>query len=173
MNSKGQSFDVFKLLISAIVASAILVMLFAIIGGIPTFGTDPTQKAVETVKSMYSSPGQHYKTSEVQFKSGDGLTPKTIASKSGLLSESQVCTSVGEFENDTTLFSNDGGVVTYIGSGNKNAKLSVICDDGKSLTESDIPRYQGSYNWASSCTESWTSTCNGEETCCIIALRKA
>ena len=173
LNQRGQSFDVFKLLISAIVAGAILVILFSIIGGIPGIGQDAETKAIQQLKNAFNSPSKLLSVPKVTFNQDDGLNPKSIANKVQLFGRDQLCVSPGDFTERENLFKvDDLGNLTYIGGANRTTNLSIICDDGLSLA-SDLEALD-SEDWLDACTSDWRDTCEDTtETCCIVAVKAA
>ncbi len=136
LNQKGQGFEVFKLLIAAIVAVFILTILLQILSGIvpPTQG-DPTQEASSKIKSLVSSPYTPQNTGAVLFKKDNAIVnATTIARQTGSLSGAQICIDVSSDIEGTELFerSSDGRILTYTGTTDYRAKLKVICGAGGS-----------------------------------------
>ncbi|MDO8537669.1 MAG: hypothetical protein Q7S21_02185 [archaeon] len=170
---KGQEFSVFKLLISAIIALAILAVLMPIIGSIFLgFGTNPNDEAVTQIKNLYNKPSQHVLTKAVTFtQASGGLNAKSIATGTQLLSQSQLWLGTGDFGEGEFALSASGGIINYTGSGSKSVKLSIMCDAGKDidtdLTENGLADIKPTSDPPTACD----STSN--ETCCIILLRSA
>ena len=135
MNQKGQAFTTFQLLISAVIALAILVLLLNIIGGLPNLsGGEPSDEATNLVKALVNSPGDLKLSRDIVFRPQTNLTAKSIAASSGVLTEDQICVSTGDFDPENSQFKQIGSeeqIVSYQGSSNVTAKLSVICDTGK------------------------------------------
>lgn len=173
MNDRGQAFSTFQLLISAVVALAILVLLLNILGSINIFGTqNPSEEAVNLIKSQINSPAE-LRTSgnPVTFKKDDSLNAKSIASRSGVLTESQVCISKGEHE-ETQEFEFpgiEGEILRYNGS-QLRVRLSVICDTGTELEE-DLESYGLSSDWLSN--DACQELTELNQTACVVALRFA
>lgn len=170
MGQKGQEFSVFKLLISAIIALAILAVLMPIIGGIVGggFGADPNEEAVSQITNLYNKPSLHQLTKTVIFKQGTALNAKAIAVGTKLLTQDQLWLGRGTFSTGTD-FSEPAstGVISYKGSGSKSVKLSILCDAGSAidvdLTRNELPTPDSVRSDA----------CSNEETCCVIILRPA
>lgn len=171
MFQRGQAFDVFKLLIAAIIAVAILAILLPILSRIIFFGqSDPNDAAATLIKN--ANLGQLKTTEEVLFsKDNAGLISKTIAEKTGSLSRDQVCVSAGDYADETNKFQQvNEQVVNYLGTTNLSAKLSILCDRGTDLQE-DFEMY----STLPGVTSAWAEGCtcvDSPEKCCIVAIRK-
>ncbi|MCH7902152.1 hypothetical protein IIC68_00180 [archaeon] len=144
MNEKGQAFSVFKLLIAAVVAGAILLILLQTLQVLPNIGSrTPNEVASNAVKSQINEPGLPVIIENVTFDNGDTLFNKTIAEKSRALSTDQVCVAVSDDAPNADSFEViDGKTVRYNGSFGQQVRLLVICDRGGELEESlDAFRY--------------------------------
>ncbi len=177
-NEKGQTFDVFKLLISAIIAGVILTVLLSIIQSGPIIpGQSPSDLATAKLKEAYSTgTGSLLQSNLVSFSNQAQLNPSTLAENADLVSE-QVCVSSGDATNASKFSVNSDGIVTYIGSGTFRAKLSVLCDDSSRIADTlqgNEDLNPGASNWTNDCSSAWTDNCNssGTGTCCIVAIRK-
>lgn len=181
LDNRGQAFDVFKLLIAAVVALAMLAILLPLLN--IDFGlSDPPKEAVNLVKNNEGRPGSYGQTAKsVIFKSGTEITSKAVAAESNVgLTSSQICFSYGDF--DTSASSANSGAadfkiepggesknarLTYSGSQLK-AKIGIICDDGASiegdLQERALPAtvYCGG-----------DTTPSGSQTFCVLILKAA
>ncbi len=177
MNTRGQAFSTFQLLIAAVVALAILVLLLNIIGSLPTPGTTkPQAEAVNLIKSQINSPSElRTSSNSVNFGKEDSLNSKSIATSSGVLTSSQVCISMGDFSaEDESDFANtnqnlEGDIIQYKGSGQLRVKLSVICDTGSALREDLENNGIDADSWLSA--EKCSGLENLNQTACIVALR--
>lgn len=181
MNSKGQSFDVFQLLIAAVVAGAILVILLNIIGGVLPPGTSNVNaEASNLVKTgVNTSYGSPTSKGNISMDNKTFLNPITIAQGTDISSD-DICVTPGDFISDGSndLFSVQGRAIKYNGSGSKKVGLTVVCGRGADLTEAvgfltDDPDawYDGEY-----CGDDWVDSCTDEassQTCCLVALRNA
>ncbi|MDO8647876.1 MAG: hypothetical protein Q7R70_05700 [Candidatus Diapherotrites archaeon] len=139
-NSKGQAFDVFKLLIAAVIALAMLAILIPILK-INITANDPGKAASDLVKSNYDKYSEYSTSQEVLFNSSaSSLNLKSIATQSKNISATQLCIGMGDFEGSEE-FSLDGTsgnvVLKYTGTSQKRATIGIICDDAKSL-EGDL-----------------------------------
>ena len=189
MGQKGQEFSVFKLLISAIIALAILAVLMPIIGSIFLgFGTDPNDEAVTQIKNLYNKPSQHVLTKSVTFRQGTELNSKSIAQGTQLLSQSQIWVGLGDFVSGDFALSSGGKNIQFTGSGSKSVKLSIVCDVGKDIDD-DLQvnglisavrdTTNGSFSAGADSEPKMSSsiptgcTESSGETCCAIALRSA
>lgn len=171
MDQKGQTFDVFKLLISAVIAIAILVILMNILGGIPGIGSDnPEKLAEDTVKGKLNAIGSPGFVSKVIFKKDDAISARSIALKSEALSEDQVCVTVSDSTPNKKSFEDTapGKIITYTGEGQQQTRLMVLCD-----RESDIDETIKNYKYdtklgltMSRCTVS----SSGSQKYCIVAV---
>ena len=138
MNEKGQAFSVFKLLIAAVVAGAILLILLQTLQVLPNIGSrTPNEVASNAVKSQINEPGLPVIIGNVTFNNGDTLFNKTIAEKSRALSTDQVCVAVSDDAPNADSFEViDGKTVRYNGSFGQQVRLLVICDRANEIIES-------------------------------------
>jgi len=132
MDSRGQAYSVFKLLIAAVVAGAILLILLQTLQVLPGIGQkDPNSSAANVVKSQINQPGIQRLIENVTFQNGDSLNARTIASDSGGLSEDQVCVFLSESTPNIEAFDDFGGsgkVVLYDGFSAQSVRMFVMCD---------------------------------------------
>lgn len=137
MGERGQGFDVFKLLIAAVVAGAILLILMQTLQVLPQLGNrEPNEVASETVKTQINNSGLPKTVSNVTFKTNDALSSKTIADKSKALSTEQICVKTTTSTPNLSRFTaTDGKTVEYTGSFNQQVRLVVICDSHNELQE--------------------------------------
>ncbi|MDD5148422.1 MAG: hypothetical protein PHH08_03070 [Candidatus ainarchaeum sp.] len=181
-NKKGQAFDVFKLLIAAIIAIAILALLMPILTGIGGgFGSKPSEEAQTALKSIANKPTTSYTTKKVVFgpSTETSINSKSIAEGSnGLVSAEQVCVSQGDYVDDTANWetSSEMAVVKYKASSAKTVTLQVICDRAQDMQEGDsyFEKYDDKLridgvDWASECP---CIAAGGSETCCVLAVKK-
>ena len=138
MNQRGQAFSVFKLLIAAVVAGAILLILLQTLQVLPNIGSQsPNEVASEAVRSQINEPGLPRIIDNVIFKDGDTLFNKTIADRSRSLSTEQVCVDVSPGAPNADKFeAKNGQTVQYNGSFAQQVRLLVICDRGDELESS-------------------------------------
>ncbi|MFH1390926.1 MAG: hypothetical protein ABIH20_01300 [Candidatus Diapherotrites archaeon] len=141
MDSKGQAYSVFKLLIAAVVAGAILLILLQVLQVLPNIGSqNPNSVSSEIVKSQINSPGEERIIKDVSFNNGDSLNAKTIAAGSGGLSTQQICVFASDFAPNLESFidpGENGKVVIYEGSFAQKTRLFIMCDRWNDLIETD------------------------------------
>lgn len=169
LNQKGQAFDVFKLLIAAVVALAILGILFGILRNVIVgVQTEPQQKAIEFVKSSINSVGELKVTDPVTFSAGKSLNARAIAFETRALSENQVCVSTGDVSNDEEAFKEeaDGQIIVYHGKADRAMKLAVLCDYGNKL-EDTLKSYNKGSDWRLNC-----ACTQNDDRCCLVAIVK-
>ncbi|HLD58320.1 MAG TPA: hypothetical protein VI977_01605 [archaeon] len=182
-NKKGQAFDVFKLLIAAIIAIAILVVLLPLLRPPVLPGNDPIGGARTLISDLANKPALPRTSQPVIFAAGVTINSRGIAEgSSGVVTEEGVCVSAGDFfENtptwDTTEYKNR---VTYNGTSQKNVLLHAICDTGKRMAGRDLPDYCDDYAecYDSEMNLEWFQGCGCiseefSEMCCLVAVKKA
>lgn len=137
MNSRGQAFSVFQLLIAAVVAGAILVILLQVLGTLPGISQDPNEVAGSSVQTQIDNIGSPA-FKKVTFENGSNLTAKTIAAKSSAIPPEKVCVGVSEdvpnAEADFQVNSSNSSVI-YKGTFNQKARILVYCDNSRDLAE--------------------------------------
>ncbi len=132
---RGQGFDVFRLLIAAVVAGAILMILLGLMQGLITPTTDPQTAAAQLVKK-YSRYGGQGSTDLIDFRKGMAIDAKAIAREAYLPTEC-VEVQVGENTDFGSKFNcEDGSVCEYTSNVGTKARIKVRCD-------SDLPDFQG------------------------------
>lgn len=152
MDNKGQAYSVFKILIAAVVAGAILLILLQTLKLVPNLsGQEPNDVAAEVVKSQLNDLGIVKPRNDVTFNPGDSLNAKTIAENSEALSREQVCVLVSPNAprgDDEGVWSHEtGALVQYNGSSAQRTRLLIVCDRASEITtsiedygyEEDIP----------------------------------
>ncbi|MDP2666593.1 MAG: hypothetical protein Q8P05_03775 [Candidatus Diapherotrites archaeon] len=172
MNSRGQTFSTFQLLISAIVALAILVLLLNILDIIPKQDQQVSVEATNLIKSQNSRPSElRTSSNKVVVKTGDSLNAKSLANQSGSLTEEQLCISKGDFANvDDFAFTDADGTILRFNGSQLSIKISVICDTGSEL-EGDLLTNGISDNWMDS--PQCQDVAQLQQQGCIVALRYA
>ncbi|HIH16748.1 MAG TPA: hypothetical protein HA252_05055 [Candidatus Diapherotrites archaeon] len=166
LGQSGQAFDVFKLLIAAVVALAILGILFGILRNVMVgVQTEPQAKAIEFVKSSINSIGELKVTDTVTFSAGKSLNARTIAIETRQLAEDQVCVSGGDFADDESFKVVGQGIVVYSGKSDRTTKLAVVCDYGDRIEKTLTEDYGKDSSWLGECG------CSGQEDrCCLVAI---
>jgi len=165
MNQKGQTFSVFKLLISAIVAIAILTILFNILGMVNFNPTDsPQAKAIDLVKKAVN-PEFTIQKGKVQFKPKDTISAKAIENQG---TGYKICVSEGDAGNGFDPA--NGTLISYTGGAAKNASLMAICGSQKTLLE-NIAELQAKdlFPPITGCEKPATET----ESVCILTVSKS
>ena len=173
MNQKGQAFSTFELLISAVVALAILVLLLNIVGNLQFFGgKNPSDEAKVLIQSQISKPSELQTTRDVTFRPESSLNAKAIATASGVITADQICISPGDFaDNKNFEPSPNGAIITYTGSANITTNLSVICDTGNQLQDDLTQIGDIASNWISGTQCEAVASSDNRRTGCIIVVR--
>ncbi len=189
MNSKGQAYSTFKLLIAAIVAMAILTILFSIIGVIPSLGqTDPTDAITTSLKDASAGKlSSEVVSNPVQFARGTNINSRAVVSGGKVaLTQEQVCLLLGDFSDGDCdegkpnwEYTSLGQSITYDG-GDKQAKIAVLCDKGIEGVKSAISLGGRIYDalgeddyedHIDDCCPIDEGICEGDsETCCVVVL---
>lgn len=170
-DEKGQAFDVFKLLIAAVIAVVILITLMQIINIVPKpFSQSPIEQARTLVKSQVTMLGNPL-TADVIFKSNDALNSKTIAEATPAVSKEQVCVLPGDYEaNESFNQLVSGQAIQYTGTTDISTKILVMCDNGNTMRET-LQQY--GYKWADQFS---SSSCECDTTsasrCCVVVIIK-
>ncbi len=121
---RGQAFEVFRLLIAAVVAGAILMVLLGLIQNLVTPTTDPQTAAAQLVKK-YSRYGGAGSTDLIDFRKGMTIDAKAIAREAYLDEDCvRVKSTVNYFdcENEWSDF------CEYTGTTGTKAMIKVRCD---------------------------------------------
>jgi len=126
---RGQAFEVFRLLIAAVVAGAILMVLLNILGGLTITTQDPDDFIKQSIKSMATDGG--VKTSStIVFKPGMAVNLKAAAAAATLnpdcvkkASDDSMCKSGGAADG----WSCNDGICTYSG-GKVRGYIAVVCN---------------------------------------------
>ena len=131
MNQKGQSFDVFQLLIAAVVAIAIMGILFGVLGQVITtpggdIGSDIRTMIKKGANDGYASPQNNLK---VTIAAGTTITPANVVKDTDITAD-QLCISTGDFGTDALFDAKETGAITYTGSSSRKIGISVLCGRG-------------------------------------------
>ena len=170
-NQQGQAFSVFKLLISAIVAFAVLSILLTILPN-PRFGRDPGEIAKSMISERLRNPGALGRSDVITFETDSALAPSALTEGTGITRQ-QVCVSRGEYSGDESDFEFVGKALYYRGTSSLDARISVMCDRAEQLDEG---MEQFEYEFYEGLEEDGTDTrcgadCTGNRTCCYIFVR--
>ncbi len=172
MDSKGQAYSVFKLLIAAVVAGAILLILLQTLQVLPSIGSqNPNSSAANSVKSKINEPGLPQTLENISFNNNDSLNAKTIASQSKALSQEQICVKVSDEVPNAENFEELGEdqVINYKGSFAQNVRLIVMCDRQDELSDSwDSYKYSDTYGIGPD--DCGYDGVNGSSKACFVAI---
>ena len=117
---RGQAFEVFRLLIAAVIAGAILMVLLNVLGGLTITTQDPDDFVKQAIKSMAAEGGA--KTSNtIVFKSGM-MVNLYAAADAAVIDHSCVGADVG-----STKWSCNGGICSYNGA-RVRGYIQVVCN---------------------------------------------
>ena len=158
MDQRGQGFDVFKLLIAAVVAGAILLILLQTLQVLPAIGsTNANNAATNAVKSKVNELGLPQIVENVSFKNGDSLNARTIAEGSKALSGGEICLLKAENAPNAGSFTGNPQVIIYKGNFEQKVRLLVVCD-----RSGDIGKTMDDYEYGNSSSFGLDVTsCNG------------
>ncbi|MCX8190224.1 MAG: hypothetical protein N3F05_03290 [Candidatus Diapherotrites archaeon] len=193
MNYRGQSFSTFQLLISAIIALAILTILLYILGLIkPPSTSEPNKIIAEVLNNAHKSKSTPL-SGKIVFSKRDGyitITTQAILGNSDVGIESkQICLSPGVYMDETEFGRvekpskswsayEDGSLIRY-NLDKKEVSVSVICGATatglyKYLEETlyrDIkPEWMDSGSFKCKCLEDELLR---EQECCLVVLKYA
>lgn len=123
---RGQAFEVFRLLIAAVVAGAILMVLLQILGGFVTPTQDPQKVAAQFVKDLSTYGGVRV-SDPITFKPDTTIDLAAVAREASLSADC-VCPGKNETSGD---FSMGRDYITYNGRSNYVARVKVACGENK------------------------------------------
>jgi len=135
LNSRGQAFDAFKLLIAAVVAGAILVILLSMIGGFTAVGSEPDQVMAQELNKVKRGGIASTSSSVVKFPEGNYYEADAIALQAGLNKGSVkfCCTYSGDssdkcknYEFDDEFFDCDEDVINEV-TQTVSGKIRAYC----------------------------------------------
>lgn len=134
MNQKGQGSGVFQLLISAVVAMAILGVLLSILGVINIQGSqDAANTARNTLKEAWNNQENSKTSPKIQFKKTDIITGRGAAGPDLGLDYKDVCVGIADDLDADGIFAVSGSVVTYTGTNARDVKIGAVCTTGDQL----------------------------------------
>jgi len=187
MDSRGQAYSTFQLLIAAVVAMAILAILIPIIMQVMGLITaNPTDETRSLLGSLIDAPGSLRTTKVVSFSPGTDISGSSLAEKVAL-GKNQICMSTGEFPTDAEkgfeCLGCDSQDATqqrliYHGTTNITAKIAVVCnkwveatDDGLAadLADHKLVDLEGAPDILESCG----NICKPNAKCCAIVIKRA
>ncbi len=179
LNNKGQEFSVFQLIISAIVAVAVLGVLLTLMGTVIGPGKDPIDATKALVSSLIDKSGSLSKTDPVSFDKDKTISASAIADPISV-DKGSICFSVGAYQPKFSTGAT-GNHLAYTGSTPFTVKIQAICASNGSDLTAAITDYQtadaagkvlmtwptpdelAASDWCPCRDASWT------DKCCIIA----
>lgn len=173
-NQQGQAFSVFRLLISAIVAFAILSILLTILPNPTPPGRDPGGIAKTMISERLRNPGALARSDVITFETDSALAPSAMTEGTGITRE-QICISKGEYSGDDN-FKFIGKALYYQGTTSLAARLSVMCDKASNLG-AELSAFDFQWNFEEPGADVDTEDtqcgtgCEGGKTCCYIFVR--
>ncbi len=172
MNSTGQAYSVFKLLIAAIVALAILAILIPIITNIVIPGNDIQTVSKQMIQEMSPMPGALKTSDPVIFKTGSNLAPSALAGSSGLAGD-QICVHKGDFEDNDAL-SIQGSTIMNNSISDIQVKVSVTCNASNQMIDSleEMGLASDFDGDAGECSCPLDNS-NASQKCCVVILKYA
>lgn len=177
LNNKGQAFDVFKLLIAAVIAIAILSLLMPIIGTITgIFTKDPTVEARTLLSDLYNKTLTWKETPGVTFSTSNPTMAVAALVEGTNLSADQVCLSLGDFSDSEGEWEISGGdspelnKIEHKLSTSRLVKIGVECArDIEGMTASNVLEDEVSSRVDGASLD--CDYCPGP-TCCAVVLRR-
>jgi len=133
MNTRGQAYSSFKLLIAAIVAVAILAILIPILMSIVVPGNDIQTVTAQMINNQSPQPGAISSSQTVNFASNSNLASSAIVGNSGLTSD-QICLHKGDHASRETIEVR-GSSLMNVGP-DLDMKVSVMCNRANALMDS-------------------------------------
>ncbi len=124
LNQAGQGSGVFQLLISAVVAMAILGVLLGILGIITPPGQDIAVIARDNLSQAFTKQGVLITSGKINIAKGASITHTVGGPELGIPD-----TSIGTASDSTlgTVFENDAGVLTYNSSSAMAVRIRAYC----------------------------------------------
>jgi hypothetical protein len=172
LNRKGQGSGVFQLLISAVVAMAILGVLLGILGIITPPGQDMAVIARDNLSQAFTKQGTVITSGKINISKGAPLT-STVGGPDLGIDSSQVCLTV---DNDLESLFNipTPGSLSYIGSSSTAVRVRAYCFWDASTFEEQVTQNLGlgldNFSTGSNCPSNFE---NGtRDIACLVALTK-
>ena len=175
INQKGQSYSTFKLLISAIVAVAILAVLMQILGMVDIFQQDPNALTKQELTGALTNLGAPQIVKEAIFSNGTVLSAQAISDNSGI-EPTQLCMGISAVEDSGFELLGEGGEsgvkIQYGRATDKKLKIIVICNyyDWLVGSDGDLETYEYTdLIDISDCED----TCPEDGKCCAVMLTQS
>lgn len=175
MNSRGQAFSVFELMIAGVVAFAILIILLMVIGGVSlTSSQDAKTVMANAISSV--SPSGTTTTSEFTLKRNEEIASEDLIEKTGLDAQSMFFAK-GQFgENSAVIVEavpEDGSFIRYTGSIDLKARAKVVCKQTYDQVDTALTRYSsGTSGTAYTFDTTAEEYCGDYQPCCVIILER-
>lgn len=170
-SQKGQAFDVFKLLIAAVVAGAILFILMQVLAQVNIFGgSNPNEEAIKLIKQAKDSPADIKIAKDVKFTQDSTLNSRTIADKSDGLSAEQICLLASDdIPNKEKFEGSTGQLLQYTGTVTQKTKLIAVCDSETDLDTTLISlKLKDKYSFdTGNCA---FNSSGGSNTACVVVI---
>jgi len=173
MNSRGQAFSVFELMIAGVVAFAILIILLLILPPV-----DPILKDAKTVLMngiSSATPSGTVTTEAFAFKQNDLIETVDLLEQTGLDAKSIFFASgqfgAGSSPNSSIEIGSNGTYVKYSGVNKLNAQAKVMCKQTAEQLDSSIAVAfsNSTYKVESNAVDA----CGDFMPCCVIVLERA
>ncbi len=143
---RGQAFEVFRLLIAAVVAGAILMVLLQILGSFTTPTQDPQKVAAQFVRDLSGYGGVRV-SDPITFKKNTTIDLNAVAREASIPPD---CVTGGVSSTIQSYFDVGGSRIRYKSSANYVARIWVRCTS-TSDSSVDIPNSGGSISEPGSC----------------------
>ncbi len=175
MNQKGQEFSVFKLLISAIVAIAILGILITLLN--PDWFNpkgEPSKIAENVLRNADKTVYQEFVSDEVVFGEDHTISSRTLGEELDL-ERQQVClTLLEDLESKGFAINGEKSLISYSRDTSSRVKIVGLCGPKDSFVSDnlagDSPKLtDGGFDFSSECG----SVCPDGQKCCVLALIKS
>lgn len=140
---RGQAFEVFRLLIAAVVAGAILMVLLQILGGFVIPTQNPQNVAVQYVKNNRTYGGTSTTLDPITFKRGTTIDLRAVAREAAVSKE---CLVGAVDDSLKSKFSINDSKIEYTSGAKSVANVRVSCvgsDEEVTLSKNNIKRPDG------------------------------
>lgn len=177
LNQKGQAFSVFELMIAAVVAFAILIVLFMVLNqiGTPT-GQDAKNVVANAIKSI--SPSGDVSTTEFELggSGSNSVSSSDLTDKTGL-DEKSMFFAIGQFGGSSSAgavsVASDGSALLYNGTTKIRVKARVVCKQTGTALDSYISSSGLQSKYPSGFEKSGSDYCGEDnQPCCVVILIK-
>ena len=168
LNDKAQEFDVFKLVIAAIVAVAILAVLMGILSQLNIFGSDVEQTTKQTLQKALSAHAFGATSSKITFKPENKISNTYISGQSnGALSKDMISFNTGQMDNK---FVATETMLSVKGGSPVEARIWIYCNNKGEQFDTELNE-----EWKTKDTDpdlESTNCTTDDELCCIIAIKR-